>query len=304
MKTDFTIGADPEMFCVRNGGYVAVQTTNIVGTKEEPQLLPNGGNVQRDNVAVEFAIDPASSKRELINSIGTALADLKNVLPKDVDIEIVPSADFPRDQLRHEECMAFGCSPDFSAWTMMENVVPVGAEESVFRSCGGHIHLGYVAGSENEFLLDEEGKLSTVRMMDALCGVISTVLDNSKEAIARRKLYGKAGCYRPTIYGIEYRTLSNYWIQSPLLVSLMYSLSADALHAVREGKVTDCIKTLNPHRLQRVIETGDAKGALHLFELEVHKHMTPESIDLFANAEVLLDERVEWKKEWEGVQFE
>ena len=67
-----TIGADPEMFCKKDGEYIAVQECGITGTKDAPQLLPMGGNAQRDNVAVEFAVLPAESKVGFVQNIGDA----------------------------------------------------------------------------------------------------------------------------------------------------------------------------------------------------------------------------------------
>ena len=58
----WTAGADPELFLQKDGNYVAVQPY-VDGTKEEPQPLPCGGNVQKDNVAIEFGIKPAWDKK-------------------------------------------------------------------------------------------------------------------------------------------------------------------------------------------------------------------------------------------------
>jgi hypothetical protein len=261
----FTIGADPEMFLTKNGGYVAVQPY-INGTKKKPWPLPSGGNAQRDNVAIEFGVEPAASKLQFIQNIGTTLMELKALLPDNVDIDIVPSADFPKDQLEHEECKEFGCEPDYNAWTMKMNKPPADAANKTFRSCGGHIHVGCTVGQPYDFLLHNEGKLMVVRLMDIFHGVVSVLLDDNEAAINRRKLYGKAGCYRETHYGVEYRTLSNYWIKDPNLVGLMYLLTEDVLTLIGRKQALGLIKKLGANTITTCINTGDKEMALDIMK--------------------------------------
>lgn len=50
-------------------------------------------------------------------------------------------------------------------------------------------------------------------------GVPSIVLDDDKE---RRSLYGSAGSFRFKEYGIEYRTLSNFWLKNKDFMSWVF----------------------------------------------------------------------------------
>jgi hypothetical protein len=257
----YTIGCDPEFFGMKAGQFVAM-IPFVDGTKDEPAPLPNGGFVMRDNVAVEFGIPPARTVSQWVENINITLADMKEYLPDDIELVAVPSAHFPRKELNHDEAKEFGCDPDFNAWSGEKNKPPEGCSTSTFRSCGGHIHVGYVQGSGNDFLLDDYGKLRVIRTMDCFHGMFSTILDNSPEAIARRKLYGKAGCFRPTDYGVEYRTLSNFWCQTDNLKRLMYYLTDDVLTVVRETDDEYVIELCGgPDRVQDVINSGDVKRA-------------------------------------------
>ena len=296
-----TIGADPEMFCVKDGGYIAVQECGITGTKDAPQLLPMGGNAQRDNVAVEFAVLPADSKVAFVQNIGDTLMDLLDALPEGVDVDIVPSAHFPESQLTHEECLEFGCDPDMDAWTMKVNDPPEDAGKSTFRSCGGHIHVGYVQGSGNDFLKDIDGKAMTIRMMDCFHGLVATVLDNSDAAIERRKLYGKPGCFRPTEYGGEYRALSNFWIQHPKMVELMYCLTLDVMKVMRDTNFYDIIGELGKDNIIRVIMEGDARVAKSIIVGYLMQFMDNESQTLFWECQELVDQGFDYKEEWKEI---
>jgi len=296
-----TIGADPEMLCVKDGGYIAVQECGITGTKEVPQLLPMGGNAQRDNVAVEFAVPPADNKVAFVQNIGDTLMDLLDALPEGVDIDIVPSANFPVSQLTHPECMEFGCDPDMNAWTMRENIPPEDAEKSTFRSCGGHIHVGFVEGSGNDFLKDIDGKAMTIRLMDCFHGMVATVLDNSEAAIARRDLYGKPGCFRPTDYGVEYRTLSNFWIQHPKMVELMYCLTMDVMKIMRENAFMEIIGEIGKDNINRIIMEGDHDMALTLVTQFLMKFMQDESQVLFWECQELVEKGFDYKEEWKEI---
>lgn len=55
----------------------------------------------------------------------------------------------------------------------------------------------------------KEHPLDVVKAMDLFLGVPSVLMDEGEE---RKQLYGKAGAHRPKPYGVEYRTLSNFWI--------------------------------------------------------------------------------------------
>jgi hypothetical protein len=297
----FTIGTDPEFFMIdKKTGKFLSAIPFVEGTKYEPQPLPSGGNVQRDNVALEFATDPAKDGKDLVTKVRNAFKDIFQTLSPEHDIVAVPSANFDEDQLDHEEAQAFGCSPDYNAWTMMMNDPPPEAATSTFRSCGAHLHVGHIEGDGNDFLLEIPGKIITVKMMDLFHGVISTILDNSASAIERRKLYGKAGCHRPTDYGVEYRVLSNFWMKSPMLVMLMDSLTSDVLSLIRTGKAEPLIDEIGEDRIQTIINEGEANKAEEILKSTLNPHLSEDSKFYLEEALKNINKiDVDIRKEWE-----
>lgn len=276
----FTTGTDTEFFLKDTEGNYVSAIRYIKGTKYEPVALPSGGNISFDNVAMEFATPVAINEDEFVDVINSSLKESLTHLPKGVVLDYQQSADFPETELQDEDARVFGCDPDFDAWEITDNVVPDGAEELPFRSVGGHLHIGYVEGSGNEFLLDDMGKVFTVRTMDVILGIGMTMLDNSQATIDRRKLYGKAGCHRPTDYGVEYRTLSNYWVFSPLLVRLVYKMASEVLRIIREGKATNLIDSIGEKEIQRVINESDTQAATHLWKNVISAELQQEVVAL------------------------
>lgn len=262
-----TIGSDPEYFILNKvTGNLVSAIPLIKGDKQTPTTLPSGGNIQSDNVAVEFATLPAKSTAEFITNLKSSLIDTINILPENHELAVLPSATFSPEELNDPRAKQFGCSPDYCAWDLVENEPPV-ADDPTFRSCGGHIHIGCldengeITHKDASFLLDPMGKVLMVRGMDLFHGIISTVLDCSEEAVARRKLYGKAGCHRPTPYGVEYRTLSNYWTKSPTLSMLMSSLADVVVDLIVEDELEKIIDEVGPDTIREIINTGDVSSA-------------------------------------------
>ena len=274
----FTIGCDPEFFLKqRASGKLVSAIPFVTGTKDEPMLLPRGGNIQRDNVAVEFATDPADSRDNFVSAVQNTLTEVVKVLPEDTELAAIPSACFDPKELEHPEALRFGCDPDYDAWELKVNDPPC-ATDQTFRSCGAHIHVGTDGKDENAFLLDPMGKVHMVRAMDCIHGIISSVLDSSQEAIDRRQLYGKPGSHRPKDYGVEYRALSNYWLRSPVTVMLMYELTQDALAVVRDGKLDALVDAMGENEVRRVIMKGDVEAASKMIEVHLLPILSEDSV--------------------------
>ena len=120
--------------------------------------------------------------------------------------------------------------------------------------------------------------------MDAIHGVISTILDNSKEAVDRRQLYGSPGAHRPKPYGVEYRVLSNYWLKSPITVMLMYHLTKDVLTLVRENKSEALIEALTEEAIKMVIIKGDVTTAQKMVDDHIIGLLSNESMYYYNEA--------------------
>lgn len=238
---NFKIGCDPEVFVRDQNGFRSIIET-IGGTKEYPRplhVLGNGFCVQEDNVAMEFNIPAASSKEEFITSIVKARLFLDQLVRDQYGwfMSQESAAIFPDEELQHPMAKVFGCDPDYNAWTQRTNPRPKAADARL-RSCGGHVHVGA------ELTTDQKWELG--QAMDFYLGVPSVLMD---EGEMRKQLYGKAGAMRIKPYGMEYRTLSNFWIFDQTKIGWVYDQTARALTAIEAGTkfkdlrkaITSCI---------------------------------------------------------------
>jgi hypothetical protein len=142
---------------------------------------------------------------------------------------------FDDSELKHPDARRVGCAKDFCAYEMQQKDGPVQEiSEGNLRSCGGHIHLG-----ADILTSDGPEPILAVYLLDLLVGVPSLWLDKDPTSPKRRAIYGKAGRYRVKTYGIEYRPLGNFWLESPEMVALIYDLSMLAIDCVETGKAWD-----------------------------------------------------------------
>lgn len=246
-------GADPELFLrTIEGDYPMVSIGLIGGSKQSPRVLGGGFALQEDNVAVEFNIPPCDNVNQFKASIAFVLEFLKDeVAPKGLKLDISPTMDFDETDLMHPQAQELGCEPDYNAWTDSVNPRPIAPP--TLRSSGGHLHIGYTAPTK-------ETSLAIIKAHDLFCGVASVLYDNDTR---RRDIYGKAGAHRIKNYGVEYRTLSNFWIKSAELTQWVYEQSEKAIAFVNQGnvlnkewseKVVECINTGNKDLVRQIDE--------------------------------------------------
>lgn len=208
------LGCDPEIFLVDAAGAFVSAIGKIGGSKQAPRRLPLGEGyaVQEDNVALEFNIPPAQTSNEFVDHIKR----VKDFLSQEVNemglkFSQASATQFPIHELFHPAAMEFGCDPDYNAWTGKVNPRPKATDETL-RSCGGHVHIGYKFNNKAE-------AINLIKYVDLMAGVPSVLMDNGQ---LRKNLYGKEGAYRFKPYGVEYRTLSNFWIFSDDLIKWVW----------------------------------------------------------------------------------
>jgi hypothetical protein len=244
MTVNVTFGADPEFFVAKiaktdkvlpvpeghpdyyaylarnlragkppwKAGHDVVPICGLLGgTKDKPIPIPGLGEgfmMQEDGVAAEFNIPPTNDPHTFVVSIDKALSHIcKQLRRKSVDSVRVNCIELKEDWITSNAAIKqIGCDPDFCAYDANPNIPRELAEGVVglTRGAGGHIHIGYPTELCPQPVL--------VQLLDAVVGL--SMLPHDKQG-KRRVWWGKAGIFRVKPYGIEYRTLSNFWIWSP-----------------------------------------------------------------------------------------
>lgn len=215
MIEKYLVGSDPEGFLFDHKTGMHVPAIGLIGgEKRQPRPIigHEGFAVLEDNVMVEYNIPPSEfgEKLEEHTRFMTNIIEDK-ILGFRYELQYKPSAEFTTEQLNSEKAQEFGCEPDIDVWE--EDIRLLDIETTNMRFAGGHIHFGY---PNADFDLSQK----IVKVFDLFLGIPSVLLDTDEE---RRKLYGQAGAFRFKDYGVEYRTLSNFWVNKheKLIVSLI-----------------------------------------------------------------------------------
>ena len=252
MSVQILVGCDPEVFVKQNGLFKSAHGL-IKGDKKNPQPVRNGA-VQVDGMALEFNIDPAATEQQFIHSVQDVFAQMCAMVPG-YEVVAVPVAEFSPEYMKQQpkEALELGCDPDFNAWSNgRANDKPDG--DRPFRTASGHVHIGWTKDETAESADHINRCHLVVRQLDFFLGLPSLMYDQD---VKRRSMYGKAGCYRPKTYGVEYRTLSNRWLSSEKLMGWVFRTTQTAVQEVMAGnnleeKFGD---------IQHIINDSDVKSA-------------------------------------------
>jgi hypothetical protein len=265
MIKNIKLGADPELFLKREGEIISAEGL-IGGTKEEPKSISEEGHcIQEDNVMVEFNIPPSTTEESFVDNINFVkeyLAILAAV--QNSTLNISASNILDKKWLQTEQARRFGCEPDYNVWKKSVNDSP--APDTCLRTAGGHIHIGY----ENPNMATSE---LIVKAMDIVLGIESVILDKDDR---RKEMYGTAGAFRFKKYGVEYRTLSNFWIIDDANIKWAFNKTMKALELVNSGAINIILEKYE-NIIPVIINSNDRNRAID-FCLKVDQLLKKELI--------------------------
>lgn len=232
---NITIGTDPEFFIQNKDGKLISSIGIITGTKDIPNRLKHlgaGFAIQCDNVLGEFNVPHGYTAKEVANNIAIMKAYITGFLEsRDLHPVYAASAVYDDDQIQSDEAKEFGCSPDYNAWTNGVNQKPEGTSTNL-RSAGCHFHCGYDNKSAKR-------SRDLIKALDVFVGVPSVIIDTDTK---RRSLYGKAGCFRHTMFGCEYRTPSGFFLSDPKLTEWSFNQIFEAINYLNEFGIDEINK--------------------------------------------------------------
>lgn len=224
--TYMELGADPEFFILSK------KNENII---ESNKVLPENGislgsgdsKVTIDGVQAELNPYPSLCRQGAAKQYVELFRKLAGVLSKkNAFLHATSMVHLTKEELDElsEESKRFGCESSLNSYTGTESEIKVDPSKYGYRSAGGHIHIGMRLKIRFHDYVKKHPKF-LVSLLDLILGNTCVMIDRDDNQIERRKVYGRAGEYRLPVHGLEYRTLSNFWIRNYQLMSMVYGFT-------------------------------------------------------------------------------
>jgi hypothetical protein len=280
-----SLGCDPEFFFTKSGKVCgAEKILDENGMVYEPGSIKgkrDGNHTVVGNIKSKFIVDgvqaelnptPNTCRANLGNEISCCFRRLYEQLSDQKDLSVdfssvvkVSKKEF--DSLS-EKSKVFGCAPSYNAYSKTENKIKVNPAKYKFRSAGGHLHLGHNGYPSVKRAFSQPERI--VSLLDILVGNTCVLIDRDPYAKKRRKIYGRAGDYRTPPHGIEYRTLSNFWLTSYQLFSFVTGMArfAVCIGANEDGQnelEKEIVGKVKPRKIAQAINNNDFDLAMENF---------------------------------------
>lgn len=260
MSKIILLGCDPEMFTRDQQGRISSVAGLLGCDKWNKRFYSDTIRIQEDNVLVEYDTNPqptldlfSKNIQEGINACAQVVGEVGLELAEGICSHI-----YTMDELNsfNKSVFMFGCEPDYNALTGATNPKPA-ADDPGLRTAGGHVHFGY--NEHLDTLGMDLARSQTVMgvMCDYFLGLPALLVDGDDR---RRELYGKAGAVRLKPYGIEYRTLSNFWTFKEDTRKMVWDQGHKAFSSL-EGEWERLINLISPEEVQRAINSNDKRMA-------------------------------------------
>lgn len=264
-----SFGTDPEGFFKRDG--------EIIGSEKiiAKEGIDSGGfgRIIRDGVQFELNPKQGISIEDVVYRTAGVMTHLYQMIRKHKGTEIsfdglVEVSQQELDTLS-ADTRVLGCMPSLNIYGAKS--IDVDAVTYRKRSAGGHIHMGLPGIIyNNPDNIDHRQRL--VPLMDIFVGNTCVLLDRDPGAAERRENYGRAGEYRLPKHGLEYRTISNFWLRHPALQSLVFNLANFAIGVLitcvtQRDIEEELIQVVNIRRVEEAINTNNFDLAYENFQI-------------------------------------
>lgn len=262
-KLELTAGADPELVIV-NGDLKPQSAIRVLKNSKDTPIKIGDIGLYADNALAEVSMGCAllESRGQFTDMVTNAMLSANRHLNTiGYSLNATSAVEFTKKELNDEKAWEVGCKPSWSAYT--EETNPKLQFESGLRTGSFHVHIGRRdwKNPSDDRLMSRESKFNAIRLLDMYLGVSSIVFDKDPTSPLRRSLYGKAGEFRSTDYGVEYRVLGNYALRSRRAVLMVELIISHAMDHLANGMEKTALAQINGKEVQRIINQNDVKAA-------------------------------------------
>lgn len=257
----FSWGCDPEGFFYK--GEEPVSSGEVLALHRQKTFRL--GSVHRDGFQFELHTNAVTSPRELCTRVASCVKETATytaafgVTPKFTRaLELSPATMKTLDAAARE----LGCDISENFYGLSPQDQP--SETYLIRSGGGHLHLGIKRPLYHK-------RVDLVPYLDTILGNTCVLLDQDPGSALRRRLYGLPGEFRTPRYGLEYRTLSNFWLENETVMRTTLGIAELAVAAFVLGTQDSAFEdtftsAVDIERVQQAILTNDVALARQTLE--------------------------------------